>query len=139
MSRSSGFTLIELMIVVAVIAILAALAMPLYNDYTARAQLSEVIVLLSGLKTPIAEQFANDNSAASCAMPADVVTTGRYVTGITSASAIPCVITAIMKEEGVNVKVRGATVKITYTAATGIWDCRTSAPVEVAPKGCPHE
>jgi len=139
MNKQDGFTLIELMIVVAIIAILAAVAIPQYNDYTARAQLSEAIVLLGGFKTPVGEQFSNDNSAASCDLPSDAVTSGKYVASITAEEAAPCVITATMKEDGVNSKVRSATVKITYAAAVGVWDCKTSAPDEVAPKGCPHE
>ena len=61
MNRQSGFTLIELMIVVAIIAILAAIAIPQYNDYTARTQLVEAVTMLGGLKTPVAEQFINSN------------------------------------------------------------------------------
>lgn len=137
--NQNGFTLIELMIVVAIIAVLAALAIPQYNDYTARSQLSEAIVLLSGFKTPVGEQFSNDNSAASCSIPGDAVTLGRYVASISAEEANPCVITASMKSEGVHRKVQSSTVKITYAAASGIWSCTTSAPEEVAPKGCPHE
>lgn len=138
MKKAAGFTLIELMIVVAIIAILAAIAIPLYNDYTARSQMSEAVLLLGGLKTPVAEQFANDNAASSCAIPSSAVTSGKYVASISAAPAAPCVITATMAASGVNDKVAGATVKITYSPVAGIWECKTSAPAEVAPKACPN-
>src|SRR3954465_1999575 len=54
-----GFTLIELMIVVAIIGILAAVAIPAYQDYIARAQVSEAVNLLGGGKTPLAEYFSD--------------------------------------------------------------------------------
>jgi len=136
--NQSGFTLIELMIVVAIIAILAAIAIPQYNDYTARGQFAEAVSLLGGLKAPVAEQFANDNSAASCALPVDAVTSGKYVASIAAPAAAPCVITATFRANGVNGKLKSQSVIITYTASTGIWACETTAPVEVAPKGCPH-
>ncbi|MEA9750987.1 pilin [Xanthomonas campestris pv. raphani] len=138
MSKSAGFTLIELMMVIAIIAALAAIAIPQYNDYTARTQLSEAVVLLGGLKTPIAEQFADDNTASSCSIPTNSVTTGRYVAGITASPSTPCVLIARIPVIGVNAQVAGATVTITYTPATGAWACVTSAPVQVAPRACPH-
>ena len=60
-----GFTLIELMIVVAIIAILAAIALPAYQDYVARSQVSEAASLASGARTAVAEQYANVGSFAS--------------------------------------------------------------------------
>ncbi|WP_333681291.1 pilin [Dyella sp.] len=78
-----GFTLIELMIVVAIIAILAAIAIPAYQNYLIRAQVSEGAVLADGLKTPMAEYYANtgkfpgQNISAGIATAASV--SGKYV------------------------------------------------------------
>ena len=55
-----GFTLIELMIVVAIIAILAAIALPAYQDYTKRARVSEAVSLVAGAKSAVAEYYANE-------------------------------------------------------------------------------
>jgi len=60
MKKQQGFTLIELMIVVAIIGILAAVALPAYQDYTVRAKVSEGMVIASGLKVNVTEMFADD-------------------------------------------------------------------------------
>jgi type IV pilus assembly protein PilA len=80
-----GFTLIELMIVIAIIGILAAIAIPAYQDYTVRAQVSEGLTLAGDLKAAVAESFSNTG-----VWPADEVVlgvatgskTGKYVEGI---------------------------------------------------------
>ncbi|KAF1689084.1 pilin [Pseudoxanthomonas koreensis] len=62
MRASHGFTLIELMIVVATIAILSAIALPAYQDYTIRARVSEAIILASGAKATVTENVNNENA-----------------------------------------------------------------------------
>ena len=85
-----GFTLIELMIVVAIIGILAAVGLPAYQDYTIRAQVSEGPQLAGGLKTSIAEDFASDGTWPSDNTAIGVTDTvsGSYVSSITSSSGV---------------------------------------------------
>ncbi|HEZ3084351.1 TPA: pilin [Neisseria meningitidis] len=103
-----GFTLIELMIVIAIVGILAAVALPAYQDYTARAQVSEAILLAEGQKSAVTEYYLNhgewpgDNSSAGVASSSEIK--GKYVEKVEVAKGV---ITAEMKSTGVNKEIKG--------------------------------
>ncbi|HGL9819827.1 TPA: pilin, partial [Neisseria gonorrhoeae] len=96
-----GFTLIELMIVIAIVGILAAVALPAYQDYTARAQVSEAILLAEGQKSAVTEYYLNngewpeDNTSAGVASSAEIK--GKYVQKVEVAKGV---VTATMKSDG---------------------------------------
>lgn len=149
-----GFTLIELMIVVAIIGILAAIALPAYQDYIARAQVSEPLTSIDGLKVKVAEHFSdegacpdNDTAAVtSRGIGLDTSYSGQYVTQIVTAGTATtdgaCTITATFKATGVNKALQGNTLTMElYGADTGTfkWGCYTNVATtsyKLLPKGC---
>ncbi|HEZ7165292.1 TPA: pilin [Neisseria meningitidis] len=102
-----GFTLIELMIVIAIVGILAAVALPAYQDYTARAQVSEAILLAEGQKSAVTEYYLNhgewpkNNTSAGVASSSTIK--GKYVQSVTVANGV---ITAQMASSNVNNEIK---------------------------------
>ncbi|HEZ5331700.1 TPA: pilin [Neisseria meningitidis] len=103
-----GFTLIELMIVIAIVGILAAVALPAYQDYTARAQVSEAILLAEGQKSAVTEYYLNhgiwpaNNNSAGVASSSTIK--GKYVKEVKVANGV---VTATMLSSGVNKEIQG--------------------------------
>ena len=128
MKKQQGFTLIELMIVVAIIGILAAIAIPAYQDYTIRAQVSEGLSLSAGAKAAVAEfyqdrgEWPDDNDEAGLSDPTDIE--GKYVSSVT-VGANNGVITIAYAQTAANQNIRAATLTLTATNHSGSigWDC----------------
>ncbi|HGG7553001.1 TPA: pilin [Neisseria meningitidis] len=126
-----GFTLIELMIVIAIVGILAAVALPAYQDYTARAQVSEAILLAEGQKSAVTEYYLNhgiwpkNNTSAGVATSADIK--GKYVQSVTVANGV---VTAQMASSGVNKEIQGRKLSLWAKRQNGSvkWFC--GQPVE---------
>ena len=144
-AMQKGFTLIELMIVVAIIGILAAVALPAYQDYTARSQVSEALVLFEGPKGGIAEFWSNKgvypatNGSAGVALAASI--SGKYVSNVAiSGSSTAAFITATMKGSGkVAAGIEGATIILSPTTTAGSikWVCKTGTSTPLKTKYLP--
>jgi type IV pilus assembly protein PilA len=124
--NQDGFTLIELMIVVAILAILMAIAIPAYQDYTIRSQVSEGMNLTGGARTAVAEfwtdrgSFPTNNASAGLAASGSIL--GEYVSDVKVAGGV---ITAKFASGAENAAISGKTLVLSPIAAGGSieWSC----------------
>jgi type IV pilus assembly protein PilA len=144
-SMQKGFTLIELMIVVAIIAILAAIAIPAYQDYLIRSQVSEGSVMTDGAKTAVAEYYSNRgnfppaNVSAGLASPVSII--GKYVLSV-DAGSTPGVIKAKFNATTANTKIQNKLFSLSATTNAGSisWSCQnptyTTVDAKYLPSSC---
>jgi len=146
-NRDKGFTLIELMMVVAIIGILASLGVAAYQTYIARAQVSEAIHLMSGQKSLVLEhhgQFGSCPKSGENNIPAAVIIKGKYVASVALGGISPnCTITATMGTTGVMEALRGKSISLSVAGvSSGVenateWACKSEdIPSRYLPKSC---
>lgn len=134
-----GFTLIELMIVIAIIGILAVIALPAYQDYTGRAQVSEAVGLMEGQKSAVVEYRADKGAWPTTNEEAGIAAQiqGKYTESVEVGAE--GVITATMKADGVNTDVANGTVTMTPEQSDGsfTWACEAGTlPSKFLPSSC---
>ena len=132
-----GFTLIELMIVVAIIGILAAIALPAYQDYTIRARVSELILAASSARTAITEKYQADQLIGNMGDGTTVTPAGKVATAVTGADGV-VTLTGTQTVNGVTNVGTAVTITLTpFSNAAGSlsWTC-TGLPSRFMPASC---
>lgn len=147
MKTQRGFTLIELMIVVAIIGILAAIAIPQYQDYIAKSQVNRVFGEISALKTAVENKINNGDTGFTLSGGTNnlgYAESNLSTVALTGDGTGDVTITATLASgatKGASASIVGSTVAITRTAADGTWSCTVTGAgpgwkTSFVPKGC---
>ena len=142
MTKTHGFTIIELMIVVGIIGVIASIAIPIYRDYLTRAKVSEAMNLLGGLKNPMVEYY-HDRGGWPAVTSLGGQTSGKYTSIIVSGGTVDNLLNghqfywleATMKGGELDGKQLRARYILTYGPDSfGDWDCTTDGVSNPIPK-----
>ncbi|WP_083966330.1 pilin [Dyella thiooxydans] len=143
MKHTRGFTLIELMIVVAIIATLASIAISVYANSTAKAQLSEAFSVVDGLKVDVSgyyEQTGTCPTLGADGLAAAVSYSGNYVASVSiSPGGAGCAITALMRSHTVAPRLQSKQVTLTMAGSVDgaiSWQCSSDVDPVYLPKTC---
>jgi type IV pilus assembly protein PilA len=134
MKRKHGFTLIELMIVMAVIGIISAIAIPVYQDYMGRAQVMSGYSLISSLKTGLESKLNRGElscSLASIGALSETTELGELQLSCTADASLQ-----FLFNGAVTPAIKGKNISLQRNGATGLWACSTNVANLYKPKGC---
>lgn len=141
MSNEQGFTLIEMMIVIAIVGILAAMAIPVYQSYSARAQLSEAMTVSGGIRSEIVSSFMGSTgtfvgiNSGTNGIPAPEEVEGSYVESVSVADGV----VSVTLGNDVSDFLAGEVLTLTPTTTSGdslLWSCSFSGHERYLPQSC---
>ncbi|MEM7018791.1 MAG: pilin [Pseudomonadota bacterium] len=139
-NKQAGFSLLELMIIIAIIGILAATALPLYTDYATRGKVSEAVMLLGGLKQPTVEYYYDRGEWPPSVDILTSRTAGKYTTNMITGGTHPEYFVEISMNTGLG-EVSNKQLRLLYDVDLERWTCTTTGaadpiPIKFLPSSC---